>query len=60
VRSYEEEDAQELIGRGISNNQYAAARLHRRYPGPGVPLVGEAAVAHQRRIKEKTIQEFVE
>lgn len=53
-------DAQKLIGRSISNTQYAAARLHRRYPGPGVPCEGETGIAHQRRIKEKTIEEFVE
>jgi hypothetical protein len=54
------EDAERLIGRSISTREYTEARKHRKHPGPGAPLEGEFLKFHRQRIKERSIEEFVE
>ena len=54
------DNASQLVGRTISKREWAAARQHRLFPGIGEPLEAAFLTAHRKRVKDKTIIEFIE
>jgi hypothetical protein len=53
-------EASKSVGRGISKNEWAAARQHCLYPGIGEPLQAAFLMAHRQRVKDKTLIDFIE
>ena len=54
------DNASQLVGRTISKREWAAARQHRLFPGIGEPLEAAFLTTHRKRVKDKTIIEFIE
>ena len=53
-------EAISMIGRHISNREWADANKHKMYPGPGVPLATSFLKNYRKRVEDTTLIQFIE